>query len=190
MKSVIVVLLLSVCSFIKAQNYITITDTSIRLGDILLIYDERNMTNVFTESEDYESFYYDTFDTLLPFFYNNNMFVFEIGVFTDCRGDSVQNIYFSEQVAKSIYLYLTDVCNLPDSMFVTKGYGSSVPFVVYDDNEYFKIGTVLDCNYMRSIDEYYYKIIDTKESGKKARYGYRLNRRVEFKVISTLGILR
>ncbi len=119
--------------------------------------------------------YQDSLQGLIKTLDNNETLVIELASHTDTRASDEYNDVLSQKRAQSVVDYLIERGIDPDRL-VAKGYGEKVPRKlkkdIYRDGFFFEKGTVLDEEYINSLE--------TKEEKEAA---HQLNRRTEFRVL-------
>jgi peptidoglycan-associated lipoprotein len=116
-------------------------------------------------------------DTLVSLLKENPTVVIELMAHTDCRGNDTDNLLLSQKRAQSVVDYLISK-GIQQARLVAKGYGAKVPKIVdakiVKAFPFLKKGQILNC-----------KFIEGLKSSDDREVCHQLNRRSEFKVISS-----
>ncbi len=116
-------------------------------------------------------------DTLVSLLKENPTVAIELMAHTDCRGNDVENQLLSQKRAQSVVDYLI-AKGIQAGRLTAKGYGAKVPKVVdaklVKADPFLKKGQTLGC-----------KFIESLKKEEEREICHRLNRRTEFKVISS-----
>ena len=116
-------------------------------------------------------------DSLSELLVLNPTTVIELMAHTDCRGDDALNSEISQKRAQSVVTYLI-AKGIQPGRLVAKGYGESSPKKVTKKlsktYKFLKQGTELTCKYIESL-----------EDDKEREICHQINRRTEFKVLSS-----
>lgn len=121
---------------------------------------------------------------------NNGNITIELGAHTDMIGDSVSNMKLSQKRAESVVTYLIEK-GISKDRLSAKGYGESVPKTVsrkiLNKYDFLKEGDVLTPAFINNFETEALKIEGADEDFIKEKTDAmnQLNRRTEFKVIST-----
>ncbi len=116
-------------------------------------------------------------DTLVTLLKENPTVVIELMAHTDCRGNDTDNLLLSQKRAQSVVDYLISK-GIQQARLVAKGYGAKVPKIVdakiVKAYPFLKKGQILSCKFIEGL-----KSTDDRE------VCHQLNRRSEFKVVSS-----
>lgn len=116
-------------------------------------------------------------DTLVTLLKENPTVVIELMAHTDCRGNDNDNLVLSQKRAQSVVDYLISK-GIQQARLVAKGYGAKVPKIVdakiVKAYSFLKKGQILSCKFIEGL-----KSTDDRE------VCHQLNRRSEFKVVSS-----
>ncbi|MFH2144209.1 MAG: OmpA family protein [Bacteroidota bacterium] len=127
---------------------------------------------------------------LIEILNNNGNITIELGAHTDMIGDSLSNIKLSQKRAESVVNYLIEKGIAKDRL-TAKGYGKSVPKTVtmkiVNKYDFLKEGDVLSPAFIKTYESEAMQIENADEDFVKEKVDVmnQLNRRTEFKVIST-----
>lgn len=111
-------------------------------------------------------------DGLIETLNNNPTIVIELGSHTDTRGSDEANLTLSQKRAQSVVDYLIEN-GIDADRLVAKGYGESVPRRIEIASSFFKVGDVIDDNFIGKF----------KKEDPKFEEAHQMNRRTEFKVL-------
>ena len=116
-------------------------------------------------------------DTLVSLLKQNPTVAIELMAHTDCRGNDADNLVLSQKRAQSVVDYLISK-GIQSGRLTAKGYGEKVPKTVdawmVKINSFLKKGQLLTCSFIEGLK---------KEPEREICH--QLNRRTEFKVISS-----